>query len=158
MGVQCYNIDLSKCNSDKITGDYVNMLFSNNFLPTIIMPTRITLKSATIIDHIYYYGGNHRGTFMSGNIFADITDHLPNWISIHGNSGSPNVKINRPFIRLYNTANITRFKKDLQETDWSELMQSVSDVNSDYDCFITILKNKIDLHFPLTRLSNLNQG
>ena len=48
---------------------------------------------------------------------------------------------------------MTKFKKDLQETDWSELLQSVSDVNSDYDCFITILKNKLDTHFPLTRLS-----
>ena len=48
-----FNIDLSKCNSDKITGDYINMLFSNNFLPTIIMLTRIAPKSATIIDHIY---------------------------------------------------------------------------------------------------------
>ena len=52
-----FNIDLSKCNSDKITGDYINMLFSNNFLPTIIMPTRITPTSATKIDHIYYYDG-----------------------------------------------------------------------------------------------------
>ena len=42
-----FNIDLSKCNSDKITGDCINMLFSNNFQPTIIMPTRITPKSAT---------------------------------------------------------------------------------------------------------------
>ena len=32
-------------------------------------------------------------------------------------------------------------------------MHSDSDLNHDYDCFIGILKNKIDKHFPLTRLS-----
>ena len=33
---------------------YVDNLVSNNFMPVILMPTRITARSATLIDHMYY--------------------------------------------------------------------------------------------------------
>jgi len=39
------------------------------------MPTRITSGSATLIDHIYYYGGNNNKHNMkpkSGNLLIDI--------------------------------------------------------------------------------------
>ena len=31
----------------------------HGFVPVIVMPTRITSRSATLIDHIYYYGGDN---------------------------------------------------------------------------------------------------
>jgi len=39
------------------TTDYVNNLLVNNFVPMIIMPSRVTANTASIIDHIYYYEG-----------------------------------------------------------------------------------------------------
>jgi len=52
------NVDISKYNTHSETTDYVNNLLINDFIPMIIMPTRITIKSATIIDHIYYHAGS----------------------------------------------------------------------------------------------------
>jgi len=49
------------------------------------MPTRITSKSATLIDHIYFYEGKskHDNLFIkSGNLLQDISDHLPNYTLI----------------------------------------------------------------------------
>ena len=49
------------------------------------MPTRITHKSATLIDHIYYYEGLNKCDTISvesGNLLTDISDHLPNYQSI----------------------------------------------------------------------------
>jgi len=59
-------------------------LLMNNFLPVVCMPTRITSKSATIIDHIYYYEGRNcskefKFKISSGNLWSDLTDHLPNY-------------------------------------------------------------------------------
>ena len=51
------NIDLTKCNVNNQTAEYVDMLLLNNFVPTVVMPTRITSHSATLIDHMYYYEG-----------------------------------------------------------------------------------------------------
>ena len=58
-----------------------------NFLPTILVPTRITDRSAIIkiIDHFYYYEDKSRNddiSVKSGNIFVDVSDHLPNFIII----------------------------------------------------------------------------
>ena len=47
------NIDLMKYMVHTQTTEYVNCLLVNNFVPTIVMPTRINDKSATLINHIY---------------------------------------------------------------------------------------------------------
>ena len=57
VGAGGLNIDLSKYNHHQETTDYVNSLLVNNILPVLLMPTRITNKSATIIDHMYYFKG-----------------------------------------------------------------------------------------------------
>ena len=48
------NIDLCKCSVNNDVPAYVDNLVSNNFMPVILMPTRITARSATLIDHMYY--------------------------------------------------------------------------------------------------------
>ena len=67
------------------------------------MPTRITETSATIIDHIYYYegiNGKQELTVMSGNLWCDISDHLPNYILINGKTRQK-VNNDRLLMRFY---------------------------------------------------------
>ena len=45
------------CDVNTTTAEYVSNLLLNNFYPTVIMSTRITSRTATLIDHIYYYEG-----------------------------------------------------------------------------------------------------
>jgi len=42
------------------------------------MPTRVTSKSATLIDHIYYYEGLSTSSAysVSSNLLTDISDHI----------------------------------------------------------------------------------
>jgi len=77
------NIDLMRYNSHNATFDFVNNLLLNNFLPIIIMPTQITDSSATFVDYIYYYDDSNSKrnvNIKSGNLWCDLTDHLPNYI------------------------------------------------------------------------------
>ena len=46
------NIDLLKTNC-KSTQNYLDVMTSNNFMPTITAPTRITDNSVSLIDHIF---------------------------------------------------------------------------------------------------------
>ena len=49
------NIDLLKlCSSTPLRG-YINCLVSNNFLPILLLATRVTRSSATLIDHIFTF-------------------------------------------------------------------------------------------------------
>jgi len=62
------NINLIVYNNRNPTSDFVNNLLLNNFLPTIIMPTRITDLSATLVDHIYYCEGSYCNSKKNVNI------------------------------------------------------------------------------------------
>ena len=47
-----YNINLPNSSTHEHTGEFVDILYSNEFLPLISRPTRITSNSATLIDNI----------------------------------------------------------------------------------------------------------
>ena len=55
-----FNIDLIKFNHHTTTEEYLEMLLQNNFLPTILLPTRVTSHTCTLIDHIYFSTSKHR--------------------------------------------------------------------------------------------------
>ena len=68
------------------------------FLPTILLSTRITDHSATLLYHIYLYEKQFHVNYVSGNLFTDISDHLVNFIILKQNT--KNLK-NRPSIRIF---------------------------------------------------------
>ena len=49
-----YNINLLNCDSDKNTCDFLELMLSFSLLPRIIKPTRITSRSQTLIDNIFF--------------------------------------------------------------------------------------------------------
>jgi len=58
------NIGLAKFNDNSATSEYIDHLLLNNFMPLIVMPTRITARSATIIDHMYYFKGKNSASIF----------------------------------------------------------------------------------------------
>ena len=54
------NIDLIKFEFHTSTGDYLEMLMQNGFLPTVLLPTRVTNRSCTLIDQ---YNTRHKRDF-----------------------------------------------------------------------------------------------
>ena len=48
------NIDLKRFQTHQDTKTYLDNLILNNFMHVVLMPPRISEKSATLIDHIYY--------------------------------------------------------------------------------------------------------
>ena len=147
------NIDLSKVEVSVDTVNYVDMILMNNFTPTILMPTRITPKSSTLIDHMYYYiGRKHKeGTkILSGNFLEDISDHLANYTIICNTKSQTNRE--RPFVRIFSQKNKQKFTGYLQNCIFDEVI-STNDANTAYNKFITIVQSAFEDSFPFTRLS-----
>ena len=71
-----FNINLLQINSRPAFSDYLDLLQTHNFIPTITFPTRFTDISCTLIDNIFFKG-NNQNNLSSGKIFTDISDHLP---------------------------------------------------------------------------------
>ena len=67
-------IDFLKYNEHSQTKEFLDMLFTNNVLPFVTNPTRLTDHTATLIDHIYTKSLQN---FTAGILTVDITDHLP---------------------------------------------------------------------------------
>ena len=148
-----FNIDLSKIELNADTANYVDMVLMNNFTPTILMPTRITPKTSTLIDHIYYYTGRKlkQGTkIFSGNFLEDISDHLANYTIICNRKSY--TKPERPFIRIFSQKNKQKFNDYLQKSNFNDIFVDI-DANSAYNKFINIVQSAFDYSFPFTRLS-----
>ena len=62
--------------SHNLTGQFLDMMYSNTFFPLITRPTRITSHSATLIDNIFQ--NSLETNLLSSLLFTDISDHLPN--------------------------------------------------------------------------------
>ena len=73
-----FNINLLNEDTHCRTNDFVNILTSHSMYPSITRPTRITSKSATLIDNIFT---NSKTCQTSGIIITDISDHLPIFIT-----------------------------------------------------------------------------
>ena len=46
-----FNIDLLKCDANKDVSDYLDIVYSTNLHPNITSPTKLTIRSQTLIDN-----------------------------------------------------------------------------------------------------------
>ena len=150
------NIDLLKLDVSTCVKNYLNTLLLNNFLPALFLPTRITKTSVTAIDHIYYFEGTNckkKIILSTGNVFTDLSDHLPNFIILSATAERGVNNNFRPLVRLFNDRNKQIFKQNLSLVNWQSVLYDYDDVNMCYNSFISILINHLNNSFPLIRLS-----
>ncbi len=143
----CGDLNINLLNlTHEHTNHFLNTIVMENLIPHITLPTRITENSATLIDHILIKYNKNTGCedIISGNIFCDISDHLPGFILFGKDSKSPP----RPIVRIYSQDNRDKFKKYLTEIDWNPILIKI-DCNLAYGKFIEIFKKGYDLCFPL---------
>ena len=69
-----FNIHLMKMDSKFDDSQFYNTMCSYLFSPLILQPTRVTEKSKTLIDNIFFNSFEFITT--SGNITHSISDHL----------------------------------------------------------------------------------
>ena len=68
-----FNIDLIKYSTEAKTGEFYDLLCSYSFRPLILQPTRVTSKSATLIDNIFINDISCQS--LGGNLTSSISDH-----------------------------------------------------------------------------------
>ena len=72
-----FNLNLIKCMQNTGVNQLLENILSNNLIPQITLPTRITEKTAALIDNIFTNSYKHNSNCLSGNITPYISDHLP---------------------------------------------------------------------------------
>ena len=68
-----FNINLLNYEPNRETADFLNNMYSNSLVRYITLPTRITPRSKTLIDNIFFSEINEAA--VSRNLITDISDH-----------------------------------------------------------------------------------
>ena len=88
-----FNINLINCENNPESSDFLQMLNSYFFLPYILQPTRITERSAALIDNIF--ANSYYMDAISGNLVLKISDHLPQFLILD------NIKVNSKILNYF---------------------------------------------------------
>ena len=136
-----FNIDLLQHDTNIITNNFIDHLYSFELHPLITRPTRITSHSKTLIDNIFT---TNLSNIHSGLIINDLSDHLLIFLIFeYKHNKRTNVTYNTK--RVVNDHNLHVMRNKLKETDWNEILAS-EDVNYMHDTFTTKLKKHIQFN------------
>ena len=140
-----YNINLLNTDSHAPTNDFVDICFSNGFLPLINKPTRVTKYSATIIDNIIT-NDIVNVSHIQGLLLADISDHFPIFI-IHKNikESNPDITFQK---RVITYKSLSAFRTALEQHSFQSIT-SLGDINDASSLFCSELRSMYEKHFPL---------
>ena len=120
------------------------MILSHNFIPQITLPTRVTGRTATLIDNILINSYENKCT--SGNITTSTSDHLPQFLNIENFEGQTyKIKTPKAAIRDYKNFNSESFQSDSKESDWS-LATENDDVDLGFETFFKLFSRTLDKH------------
>ena len=97
-------------------------MFTNSFIPLINKPTRVTNRSATLIDNIFRNNNNVSDKSINNNVsdksilYTDISDHF--LVFYMNNSIVESTKPNIFIKQQMSQTNIDHFNTKLQGTNW----------------------------------------
>ena len=145
------NVNLlnSEVNSDSSL--LLDTLGSNLIVPQILLPTRVTRESRTLIDNIFSSISEHG--VKSGNLCYSISDHLPQFCLFE----SPNSKLtakNDVYVRNWSKFDQTDFILDYLDIEWNSVFERCGfDPDCCFDTFYFKIKALLDRHIPIIKLT-----
>jgi hypothetical protein len=141
-----FNIDLLKYDHQKETKNFVDNMFSNCFIPLINKPTRISHKSATLIDNFWVKDSILPSQLDAGILTEDISDHLPIFYISDKLKSQKVISITQK--RIINDRNLKKIAEELEQESWNELMNEY-DTDIAYEKFHNKLESLLNKHCPL---------
>ena len=144
-----FNIDLLKIESRSLYSEYIELIYSLSFIPTISLPTRLSRKKATLIDHIFYKSASKSNTTNGGIIVSNISDHLMPFICLDKNVKRAILPKTVSY-QTSDTKSINNFVTAVGQIDFSSHINA--DLNTDpnitYEVLKSLLVNSVNVHLP----------
>lgn len=144
-----FNVGLLKVEESRHSNDVLNCMFSSSFYPLIPKPTRITSRSATLIDNIFV--NSLVDNFTGGLLSTDLSDHLPIFqitISLTQNTTKKKTKH-----RKITNKTLDLLNQKLECEKWEDIYR---EENPQHACtrFYNTLFNAFDKSIPLVNHTN----
>ena len=119
-------------------------------IPTINKPTRVTKKTATVIDHIITKSFVEN-TFKTAIIKSDVSGHFPICIFISSTNLFTKNDVIYQYKRIINDEKIEAFLQNLYQYDW-DTTKTDQNANEGYNNFILTFCTIYDIFFPWIKL------
>ena len=145
-----YNINLLRTDSHSETSDFVDDMYSDLFMPAITKPTRITDKSATLIDNIF--SNNMETESIQGILYTGISDHLPVFLIYSDVKVKATPRKEFIFKRSFSPENVDRFCVALNAIDWNSILYGINDPQLSFTIFHTRYLLLYNRFFPLKKV------
>ena len=146
------NINLLKHEEHRPTSDFVDILWANNLLPLIMKPTRVTDKSANLIDHIMTNNIGIYSRHKQGILMSSISDHYA-LFHIAGNAQfQPSISNCKTLKREMRHKNVQRFINEMKIVNWNQVLEC-DNVQLAYSTFHKVISEKYIKCFPLRKSS-----
>ena len=140
-----FNVNLINYYKNRGIYEFLEQFFNHSFTRKITLPTKITEKTATLIDNIFVNGQAQK--YNSRNI-TSLSDHYPQFIIIENGKGNKPVnKTAKTTYRNYKNFDKDSFKIDLQGTDWTFATHN-NDVNLGFEAFLRLFNTILEKHAP----------
>ena len=140
-----HNLDLLKTHQHPPTNEFLELNLKRNLLPAISKPTRITTRSATLIDNIFL-STKLQSNMEPSIIIYDMSDHLPCLVIVKNlKKCLKESKIIKS--RLLTDTILDQINAELSMVNWDYELQSPT-VEEDFNKFHSKLCTIIDTHAP----------
>jgi hypothetical protein len=144
-----FNIDLLSYRESQVVSNYFESLCSHSLFPTIILPTRVTLKTKTLIDNIFM--NSFSDNMSSGNLTISISDHLAQFVCIPGKPPIKNkIKSFRRNLKKFDT---NTFIEEISNINWELHIKENDSVNESINFFLKTFENVLNRHAPYKELT-----
>ena len=139
-------IDLLKINQRPIFSEFYDILTANSYVPKIILPTRFTEKSGTLIDNLFCKLTNTTIEPVAGILTKTFSYHQPNCILLNAIIEKPHIKQ----IRVQSEYALNNFKKGVQSLNIHDTLDnnSFANPNNNYNMLINKLTQEKEIHMP----------
>ena len=127
-------------------------MFSASLTPQITVPTRLTVRSKTLIDNIFT--NSVEENTISGNLECCISDHLAQFL-IFPSQRVLEQNNHRKYKRNFINVDSKKVKDELQSIDWTTALanNNNNDVNQSLENFINITNSLLERYAPLTQVT-----
>ena len=150
-----FNNDLLNFDTSEYVSTFLYDLASNSLQPQILLPTRISNNSKTLIDNVFCNIPNTLvKSAMSGNISSSISDHLPQFfIQPEFFSKSPPTKYNI-ISHDWEKFNNQSFLQDFEKINWNQALQlHQNNVNITFENYLNTANTLIKSHALFKKLN-----
>jgi hypothetical protein len=145
-----YNINLLKVNENDSLNNFFNVVTSHSYFPGLTLPTRLSQRSATLIDNFYCRLSDVTINSTFGILIKKFSDHQPYFMYLDDITTKSKTPAYIP-VSCHKPCSMNDFITDLNSANVCNKLQNDinTNPNMNYNILEEILSKLYDKHFPI---------